>query len=180
MKNTSITKVMLIIVIMVSLTSCLKDLDTLPLNDRQLISEQVYQTEKGYLSVFAKLYGSLILNGQDGPDRDGDLAGLDVGYSGYTRAIFYLQECATDHMALHAGSSQGSRDYLFMNWNPSTIISKYAYYRLYMSIGYCNEFLRESTDEKLKSRGLFDKMKSNIEFYRAEARFIRAYCYSMI
>jgi hypothetical protein len=180
MKNTFIIKIILIILFTNSFTSCVKDLDTLPLNDRLLISEQVYSTEEGYIQVFAKLYGSLILNGQDGPDRDGDLGGLDVGYSGYTRAIFYLQECATDHIALHAGSSQGSRDFLFMNWNPGTVIIKYAYYRLYMSIAYCNEFLRESTDEKLRSRGLFDKMKPNIEFYRAEARFIRAYCYSMI
>ncbi|MCH7402703.1 RagB/SusD family nutrient uptake outer membrane protein [Belliella kenyensis] len=161
-------------------TGCFKDLDTLPLNDRQLISEQVYATEQGYLAVLAKLYGSLILNGQDGPDRDGDLGGLDVGYSGYTRAIFYLQECSTDEVALHAGSSQGSRDFLFVNWNPSTPILQYAYYRLYMTIAYCNEFLRESTDEKLQSRGLLDQMRSKIEYYRSEARFIRAYSYSMI
>ncbi|HMO32929.1 MAG TPA: RagB/SusD family nutrient uptake outer membrane protein [Lacibacter sp.] len=180
MKNNFVKMLSLIVLISSSLSSCIKDLDTMPLNDRVLTADQVYKTEGGYTSVLAKIYGSLILNGQDGPDRDGDLGGLDVGYSGYTRAIFYLQECATDHIALHAGSSQGSRDYLFMNWNPSTIITKYAYYRLYMTIGYCNEFLRESTDEKLKSRGLYDKMKNDIEFYKAEVRFVRAYCYSMI
>jgi hypothetical protein len=166
--------------LLVFLSSCVKDLDSLPLNERLLTSEQIYKDEKGYLGVLAKVYGSLINNAQDGPDRDGDLAGLDVGYSGYTRAIFYLQECATDHVALHAGSSQGSRDFLFVNWNPSTIIIKYAYYRLYMTIGYCNEYLREATDEKLKKRGLYDKMKQDVEVYRAEVRFIRAYCYSMI
>lgn len=162
------------------ITSCVKDLDTVPLNERVLTAEQIYKTEEGYKSVLGKIYGSLILNGQDGPDRDGDLGGLDVGYSGYTRAIFYLQECATDEIALHAGSSQGSRDFLFMNWNPSTVIIKYSYYRLYMTIAYCNEFLREASDEKLRSRGLFDKMQGNVGFYRAEARFIRSYCYSMV
>jgi hypothetical protein len=180
MKNKLIIRICYFVFITTIITSCVKDLDTLPLNERVLTADQIYKTENGYISVLGKIYGSLILNGQDGPDRDGDLAGLDVGYSGYTRAIFYLQECATDHIALHAGSSQGSRDYLYVNWNPSTIISKYAYYRLYMTIAYCNEFLREASSEKLRSRGLFDKMQGNVEFYRAEARFIRAYCYSMI
>ncbi len=162
------------------LSSCLKDLNTLPLNKKQLINEDVYKTAEGYRGVLAKCYGSLILNGQAGPDSDGDLGGLDVGYSGYTRALFYLQECTTDEVALHSGSSQGSRDLLFMTWNPSTVIIKYAYYRLYMSIGYCNEFLRESADDKLKERGLYDALKDEIGYYRAEVRFIRAYCYSMI
>lgn len=180
MKTLNYLRTAAFIWLMTMFSGCLKDLDTLPLNDRQLIGEQVFKTEEGYVGVLAKLYGSLILNGQDGPDRDGDLGGLDVGYSGYTRAIYYLQECPTDVVALHAGSSQGSRDFLYMNWNPSTVIIKYAYYRLYMTIGYCNEFLRESTDEKLRARGLFDKMQPNIESYRAEVRLIRAYCYSMV
>jgi hypothetical protein len=49
-----------------------------------------------------------------------------------------------------------------------------------MTINYCNEFLRESTDEKLKGRGLYDEMKNDAPYYRAEVRFIRAYCYSML
>ncbi len=162
------------------LSSCLKDLDTMPLNDRQLINEDVYKTAAGYKGVLAKCYGSLILNGQEGPDANGDLGGLDVGYSGYTRALFYLQECTTDEVALHSGSSQGSRDLLFVNWNPSTMISKYAYYRLYMTIGYCNEFLREATESKLKERAVYDAVKDDIDAYRAEIRFLRAYCYSML
>ncbi|WP_448099538.1 RagB/SusD family nutrient uptake outer membrane protein [Polluticoccus soli] len=140
----------------------------------------MYKTAEGYRGVLAKCYGSLIMNGQDGPDKDGDLGGLDVGYSGYTRSLFYLQECTTDEIALHSGSSQGSRDLLFDNWNPSTMIAKYSYYRLYMSIAYCNEFLREATDGKLNERGLADALKNDIDAYRAEIRFIRAYCYSML
>lgn len=167
-------------IIAFTFASCLKDLNTLPLNKNQLINEEVYKTAKGYRGVLAKCYGSLIMNGQDGPDKDGDLGGLDVGYSGYTRSLFYLQECTTDEIALHSGSSQGSRDLLFDNWNPSTMIAKYSYYRLYMSIAYCNEFLREATDSKLKERGLADALKNDIDAYRAEVRFIRAYCYSML
>jgi hypothetical protein len=88
MKNKLIIRICYFVFITTIITSCVKDLDTLPLNKRVLTAEQIYETENGYISVLGKIYGSLILNGQDGPDRDGDLAGLDVGYSGYTRALF--------------------------------------------------------------------------------------------
>ncbi|MBF0577608.1 RagB/SusD family nutrient uptake outer membrane protein [Dysgonomonas sp. GY617] len=161
-------------------TSCLDDLNTEPLNKKKPLNTNVYTTVDGYRGVLAKCYGSLILNGQDGPDKDGDVGGMDTGYSGYTRSLFYLQECSTDEIVLHSGSSQGSWDLLFMNWNASTKIISYSYYRLFMSINYCNEFLRESTDSNLKSRGLYEDLKDEMPYYRAEARFIRAYCYSMI
>lgn len=169
-----------IIFLALSFSSCLDDLNTEPLNKKKLLNTNVYTSTQGYLGVLAKCYGSLILNGQDGPDKDGDVGGMDIGYSGYTRSLFYLQECSSDQIVLHSGSSQGSRDLLYMNWNQSTPIISYSYYRLYMSINYCNEFLRESTENKLRDRGLYDELKDEISYYRAEARFIRAYCYSMI
>ena len=166
--------------LLINLSSCVDDLDTKPLNENILTSDKVYDTAEGYKGVFAKCYGGLILNGQSGPDKDGDLQGYDTGYSGYTRALFYQQECATDEIALHSGSSQGSRDNLFLKWNQGTPINIYSYYRLYMSINYCNEFLRESTDSKLKERNLYEVLKKDMPVYRAEVKFIRAYCYSMV
>ena len=160
--------------------SCLDDLNTFPLNEKILTSDKVYVSQEAYKGVLAKCYGSLVMSGQEGPSGDGDLAGMDEGYSCYTRAVLYLQECTTDELLFHSGSSQGSQDYLFMKWNAGTQITRYSYYRLFMSIGYCNEFLRESTDEKLKERGLYDQMRNEMPYYRAEARFIRAYSYSML
>ncbi len=180
MKIQSIKYIWAAVLLGMLFTSCLGDLDTEPLNDKKLINTNVYTTADGYRGVLAKCYGSLILNGQDGPDKDGDVGGMDTGYSGYTRSLFYLQECSTDEIVLHSGSSQGSWDLLFMNWNQSTKIISYSYYRLYMTINYCNEFLRESTDNNLKNRGLYDELKDEMPYYRTEARFIRAYCYSMI
>ena len=162
-------------------SSCLGDLDTQPLDKNQLVAKDVYETAAGYKGVIAKCYASLIQTGQKGGDGgDGDVGGIDEGYSGYTRALFYLQETVTDEIILHAGSSQGSRDLLYVNWNPSTSIIKYPYYRLYMTINYCNEFIRECTESKLKERGVYDELKDEYRYYVAEARFIRGYCYSMI
>jgi hypothetical protein len=163
------------------LSSCLGDLDTQPLDKNQLVAKDVYETAAGYKGVIAKCYASLIQTGQKGGDGgDGDVGGIDEGYSGYTRALFYLQTTVSDEIILHAGSSQGSRDLLYVNWNPSTSIIKYPYYRLYMTINYCNEFIRECTEDKLKERGVYDELKDEYRYYVAEARFIRAYCYSMI
>lgn len=180
MKIRIIKNIIVAISSIVLLTSCLNDLDTYPLDDNQLTPKDVYKTAEGYRGVLAKCYASLILTGQNGNGGDGDVPGIDEGYSGYTRALFYLQECSTDEIALHAGSGHGTFSLLYMNWNPSTKIISYPYYRLYMSIAYCNEFIRESTESKLKDRGLWDELKDDYEYYRAEARFIRAYCYSMI
>ena len=161
-------------------TSCIGDLDTMPIDDNNLVSEKVYSTKDGYMGVLAKCYASLILTGQQGGDGgDGDLEGANEGYSGYTRLLFYLEELCTDNF-LMPSSSNGLRECLNMTWTPSTSVVTWTYQRLYMSIAYCNEFLRECTEGKLQDRGLWDEMKDDYLNYRAEARFIRAYCYSML
>ena len=80
------------------LTSCFSDLDTMPLDENQLVTKKVYSTPEGYTGVLAKCYASLILTGQQGGDGgDGDLEGANEGYSGYTRLLFYLEELNTDN-----------------------------------------------------------------------------------
>ena len=181
MKTISFTRIALFGLTVALCLSCVKDLDTLPLDTNKLVGEEIYKTANGYRGVLAKCYSSLILTGQKGGDSgDGDVPGIDEGYSGYSRALFYLQVGTTDEILVQSGSGHGTRDMLYTNWNPSTKVLSYPYYRLYMAIGYCNEFLRESTEEKLQKRGVYEELKGELSYYQAEARFIRAYCYSMI
>lgn len=163
------------------LSSCIGDLDTMPLDDNSLVSEQVYKTKEGYMGVLAKCYGSLILTGQQGGDGgDGDLEGANEGYSGYVRLLFYLEEQCTDNF-LMPSSSNGLRKMLNLQWDSTNAsVITWTYQRLYMSIAYCNEFLRECTEAKLKERGVWSEMSSEYLTYRAEARFIRAYAYSQL
>lgn len=165
----------------VGVTSCTDDLNTSPLDDNQLVSKQVYSTPEGYMGVLAKCYGSLILTGQNGGDGgNGDLEGANEGYSGYVRVLFYLQELPTDNFIMPS-SSNGLRKCLNLTWDASNAsVITWTYLRLYMSIAYCNEFLRECNESSLKSRGVWDALKDNWLEYRAEARMIRAYCYSML
>lgn len=165
----------------VSLSSCFNDLNTMPLDENQLVTEKVYSTPKGYTGVLAKCYASLIQTGQKGGDGgDGDLQGANEGYSGYTRLLFYLQEQNTDNF-LMPSTSNGLRKCLNLQWDASNAsVITWTYQRLYMSIAYTNELLRECTEEKLRTRGVWDALKDSYKQYRAEARFIRAYCYSML
>ena len=88
----------LLIGILFALCSCFNDLNTMPLDNNQLVSEQVYSTADGYTGMLAKCYSSLILTGQKGGDGgDGDLQGANEGYSGYVRLLFYLEELNTDN-----------------------------------------------------------------------------------
>lgn len=153
----------------------------MPLDDNQIVSEEVYSTTDGYAGMLAKCYGSMILTGQKGGDGgDGDLQGANEGYSGYVRLLFYLQELNTDNF-LMPSSSNGLRKMLNLSWDASNApVVTWTYQRLYMSIAYCNEVLRECTEDKLKKRGLWNKMSNECASYRAEARFIRAYCYATL
>lgn len=137
-------------------TSCTSDLDTMPLDNNQLVSQQVYSTADGYMGVLAKCYGNLVLTGQQGGDGgDGDLEGANEGYSGYVRLLFYLQELSTDNF-LMPSSSNGLRHCLNLDWDASNApVVKWTYQRLYMGVAYCNEFLRECTPSKLRERGLW-------------------------
>lgn len=177
----NIFKLLIFILMGSQTTSCFGDLDTMPLDETQLVGEKVYSTADGYTGVLAKCYSSLILTGQKGGDGgDGDLEGANEGYSGYVRLMFYLQELSTDDFIMPS-SSNGLRKCLNLQWDASNAsVIRWTYQRLYMTIAYCNELLRECTEDKLKSRGLWDQLGDECASYRAEARFIRAYCYATL
>ena len=77
-----------------------------------------------------------------------------------------------------ASQSNGLRKCLNLTWDASNAsVIKWTYQRLYMTIAYCNEMLRQCTTDKLQSRGLADSLGEECPYYRAEVRFLRAYCY---
>lgn len=174
--------IVLLILICTGFTSCIKDLDTLPMDNNELVAEKLYADPANYKGVLAKCYASLVLTGQQGGDGgDNDLGSFNEGYGGYVRILFYLQDMTTDEV-LMPSSSNGLREMLTTTWTPTTAVIQGAYTRLYTTISYCNEFLRETTTSKLEARGVANaaEIKDNIADYRNEARFIRAYCYEVL
>ena len=72
-------------------TSCVGDLDTLPLNESDAVSETVYGTDEyGYLAGLTKIYFHFVSN------ETTDLQVSDGGASELIRAFWSTQECTTD------------------------------------------------------------------------------------
>ena len=56
------------IITMFLITSCVKDLDTIPIDDKVLTSEKLYADFANYEKVLAKVYAGLAVSGQRGPE----------------------------------------------------------------------------------------------------------------
>jgi hypothetical protein len=163
-----------LVLALILFTGCHKDLDKLPPNTETATS--VYNSESGYLSVLAKVYGSMALTGNSGPAGNGDVAGIDEGTSDFLRLFWKAQELSTDE-AVVAWNDPGIQDFHNMNWSSANPMLKGLYYRSIYVITLCNEFIRESADDKLSSRGISGKAADNIRAMRGEARFVRAFQY---
>lgn len=156
-----------------ALGSC-KKLDVFP--PRSVTSAQLYVDEAGYRSVLAKVYGSMALTGNSGPAGSGDVAGIDEGTSDFLRLFWKAQELSTDE-AVVAWNDPGIQDFHNMNWSANNPMLIGLYSRSFYVITLCNEFIRESTDDKLASRNITGTAAESIRKMAAEARFVRAYQY---
>jgi len=159
----------------ITLTSCEKKLDLQPLND--VTSEVVYSSPEGYKQSLAKVYGSFALTGNSGPAGSPDIVGLDEGSNGdFFRTYWQAQELSTDEAVIAWGDA-GVQDFHNMNWTSDNPFLKGLYFKSVYQITLINEFLRQSTDEKLSQRSISGNDADQIRKYRAEVRFLRAYQY---
>ncbi len=145
----------------------------------EVTSQQVYSTPLGYTQAMAKVYGAFALTGNQGPAGSGDIAGIDEGTSDFFRLLWYLQELPTDEAVIGWGDP-GVPDLHQMSWSASNVIATGLYYRSMYQITLANDFIRQSTPAMLSSRGITGKDATNIAYYAAEARFLRAYQYSVL
>ena len=158
------------------LASCVKDLDKGPINPNIETSANIYNTPANYKAVLAKLYAGLAVSGQQGPAGAPDISGIDEGFGEYIRGFWYHQELSTDE-ALIGWNDQTIKNFHSQAWGSGDVFIAAMYYRIFYQISLCNEFIRESTDAKLDSRGITGTERTNIQYYRAEARFLRALSY---
>lgn len=161
MKSKLSTYLMLLLAgfLTLQLTSCVSDLDVEPIDPSVT---QTFEQDK----VFAKIYSSLTLTGQEGPAGDGDVAGIDEGFSAFARLIWNLNELPTDE-AICSWGDTGIPELNFNSWSDANDFSRGLYGRFYFNVTLCNHFLEQTaelTDEKTLRQ-------------RAEARFMRAMNY---
>lgn len=154
--------------------SCHKDLDLKPTND--VTADIVFKDAKGYKMAFARLYGSLTLTSSTGPNNS-DLGGLDPGTSDFLRLFWNAQELTTDEAACAWLNDPGISGLDYLTFEDSNPMLRGLYTRCVYTVTLVNEFLRESTDEKLSSRGITAAEAEEIRVYRGEARFLRAFSY---
>ena len=158
-----------------ALTSCINDLDTLPLNKTEPISEYVYGTdETAYLKGLSRLYFQFVSNDLT------DLQQMDGGASELIRAYWSVQETTTDAAKCSWENDAWVRA---LNTNTWTDVQNDAVYAVYVrtlqGIAFVNEYLRQTAPARLNDRGVSAELAAKIDVFRAEARFIRAYLYWM-
>lgn len=153
-------------------SACINDLDRVPFNE--VTSAQIYADPANYKSILAKLYAGLAITGQKGPAGAADIGRLDEGFSNYLRLLWKMQELPTDEAVI--GWNDGTLPtFHTMTWTAQNEFVGAMYSRIYYQIALVNEFIRETSDAKLKERGFASD--ANIKAYRAEARFLRALSY---
>lgn len=175
MKSIVTKNIIIACVAALTVTSCAKKLDLLPQND--LTPATAYSTADGYKSVLAKIYGGLASTGNTGPAGSSDIQGLDEGsQSPFIRGFFNCEELPTDE-AVVAWNDQTIHDFHNLKWSSSDPFLRGMYARPIYNITIGNEYLRESTDDKLASRNITGADADDIKKSRAEVRFLRAFNY---
>ncbi|MBQ3691039.1 MAG: RagB/SusD family nutrient uptake outer membrane protein [Bacteroidales bacterium] len=161
-----------------SISSCVKDLDTVPLDEKELVSNVVFtSSEDSYTSAIAKLYAGLAIGGNKGGDSEQDVVGIDGGsQSSFLRVLWNMQELTSD-IAHCCWNDPGIPDFNHISWSASSPWIKGSYYRLFYQINLSNAFLKETDEGTLSSRGCSQEVINTVKTYRAEARFLRALMY---
>ncbi len=177
LKSKTLIWSLFVIGMIMTLTSCLSDLDQSdPQNTNVLSAEALFSDPGAYEQYLAKLYAGLATTGQQGGAGQPDISGIDEGFSQYIRGYWNLQELTTDE-AIIAWNDQTIKDLHYQTWGASDVFINALFSRLDFQVKNCNEFLRETSNEKLDSRGVSAELRAEIAGYRDEARFLRALSY---
>lgn len=174
MKNFQAYFTMILAATVLLLTSCFGKLNLEP--KYGLNSSTVYADPANYINVLAKIYGGLAMSGNQGPAGNADISGIDEGFSQYIRVYWNLQELPTDE-AICGWNDPGIPELNTMTWGATNSFANAMYFRIYFQLALINEFMRETTVEKLQERGFGQTDIDRITLYRNEARFLRALSY---
>jgi starch-binding outer membrane protein, SusD/RagB family len=157
--------------------SCTDDLNVVPTDDDLFLAEDFFAQPGAYKQALAGVYGNLSLTGaQDAGSSF--LQGIDAGTSQYGRCLWYLQNLTTDEVLWSYENDPGTRELQRNIWSAENPILLGMFSRTMAEIALANEFLRQSTPEKLSARGVTNATDiADIQTYRNEVRALRAYAY---
>jgi hypothetical protein len=150
--------------------------DTTELPTSTITDTNYFDDPADYRAFLAKVYAGLAVSGQRGPAGNGDIQGIDEGFSQYLRLYWKMQELPTDE-AVIAWGDVGIPEMNTQQWASSNPFVVAMYYRIAFQVSMANEFLRQTTDAKLAERNVSPGLAADIQIFRAEARFLRALSY---
>jgi hypothetical protein len=175
MMKRTIKTILAVFTIAFFMQSCENRLDLEP-EDERLTADAAFENPEAYKEFLAKIYAGISLSGQQGPAGAPDLAGLDEGFSNYFRLYWKMQELTSDE-ALIAWNDGTIQDLHKQVWTSGNEFIRTMYTRLMYQVALTNEFLRQTTEAKLRDRGVDATLRAEIQIYRAEVRFMRALTY---
>ena len=149
-----------LMVLALGITSCTGDLDVTPIDPNLQTGDKINPD-----ALLNKCYGVIALAGQTGPNGDSDVDGIDGGTSGYYRQMWNSNELTTDE-AICGWGDDGILEFDFNQYDRTHPMLRGYYYRLYVSIAFCNQYLADFSE--------FDATKT------AEVRFLRALSYYLL
>lgn len=170
-------KILMAVFALFMVSSCINDLDTVPLDKTVATSGIVFDKPEAYKEFLAKLYGSLTLTGQRGEFGLPEINNPDEGETSFLRAFWPAQEITTDE-AISAWGDAGLNEYRAHSWGANNKFVQLLYQRLFINIAFTNEYIREVAP---RIDGLSGTLKEDVTRYLAEARFLRSlfYYYAM-
>ncbi|MES2411189.1 MAG: RagB/SusD family nutrient uptake outer membrane protein [Bacteroidota bacterium] len=167
----------LCLALMAVLQSCTSDMDVVNPDPTVNDPEVIFATAAGYKQALAGVYGNLSLTGT-GDAGSSFLQGIDAGTSQYGRCLWYLQDLTTDEVVWSYEGDEGVAELQRNTWGASNAILLGMFSRTMAEVAIANDFLLQSTPEKLASRGITNATDvSDIALYRQEVRVLRAMAY---
>lgn len=154
-------------------TSCIKELNTKPIDPLVTTSATAFDSPSAYKQYLAKIYSSVGITGQKGGAGAADIQASDEGTTAFMREFWAAQEVTTDE-CINAWGDGGLVEYHGGSWSDNNLYVQLMYERIFLNIAYCNEYIR---DVNARLPGLTGTLKTDATRYVAEARFLRAYFY---
>lgn len=161
-----------------SLVSCLGELNQLPLNDYDQTSEAAYKDASSYIKGLTYINAYYNFVSQNDPGTS-DLNFKDAGQSELIRQWLNMNDLCTGSLDIGWGDSYITSidQHTWSNADNSAITAVYT--RALKGVALVNEFLLQTTDDKLDARGHSDH-KAQVAQFRAEAKFHRAMFYYIL
>ena len=172
MKNINKKIILAVGAVVLLLSSCADELDTMPkveLSLENLLARDPNAVE----GLLSKMYGTFALSGPTGPGSQ-DISGPDPGETGFLRGIINLQEFTADGMKNRWGDDGLDQLTTSSNWTPNNKFFRYLYDRVYYIVPQTTNILVALNTVDVPNEA---QITSELRFIRALAYYYMIDCF---